>query len=118
MGDIEDIGEQREVSSLFLKNADQCPAVREYSTNCELADLYSLPVDYEARALCNLHEMCYACGQSLSIPQEHCDRVYRVAASALCRDQKTCVVESEIFLRTMKLKTRYVPHAQPSCRST
>lgn len=106
------------VASIFLPNADQCPAVREYSTNCELADLYSLPVDYEARALCNLHEMCYACGHSLHVPQDACDEVYRTAAKTLCREGAACVLEAEIFLRTMKLKTRYVPHKQPACRST
>ncbi|RUS78354.1 hypothetical protein EGW08_013874 [Elysia chlorotica] len=117
--DLEDSDEADSgVASIFLQNADQCPAVRKYSTNCELADLYSLPVDYEARALCNLHEMCYACGHSLHVPQASCDEVYRAAAKTLCREGSACVLEAEIFLRTMKLKTRYVPHSQPTCRST
>uniref|UniRef100_A0A0B7B8E8 Uncharacterized protein n=1 Tax=Arion vulgaris TaxID=1028688 RepID=A0A0B7B8E8_9EUPU len=107
-----------DVASFFMSNADECPAVQEYSTNCELADLYSLPVDFEARSLCNLHEMCYACGSSLQVGQDQCDLVYRAAASALCRGKQNCVVESEIFLRTMKLKNRYIPHSQPLCRST
>uniref|UniRef100_A0A2C9LGY9 Uncharacterized protein n=1 Tax=Biomphalaria glabrata TaxID=6526 RepID=A0A2C9LGY9_BIOGL len=107
-----------EVASLFLDNAEECPAVQSYSTNCELADLYALPVDNEARSLCNIHEMCYACGFSLGVSQDHCDFVYRAAATALCQNKENCVVESEIFLRTMKLKTRYVPHSQPDCRST
>nr|ALC76812.1 Tpi-CL19954 [Theba pisana] len=107
-----------DVASFFMSNADECPAVQEYSTNCELADLYSLPVDFEARSLCNLHEMCYACGKSLQVGQDQCDLVYRAAASALCRGKDNCVVESEIFLRTMKLKNRYIPHSQPLCRST
>ncbi|BFZ00773.1 hypothetical protein BsWGS_03812 [Bradybaena similaris] len=107
-----------DVASFFMSNADECPAVQEYSTNCELADLYSLPVDFEARSLCNLHEMCYACGKSLQVGQDQCDLVYRAAASALCRGKENCVVESEIFLRTLKLKNRYIPHSQPLCRST
>ncbi|GFR59706.1 hypothetical protein ElyMa_000061100 [Elysia marginata] len=120
LADLADLGasEEDSVASIFLPDANQCPAVREYSTNCELADLYSLPVDYEARALCNLHEMCYACGHSLHVPQESCDEVYRTAAKTLCRAGSACVLEAEIFLRTMKLKTRYVPHKQPTCRST
>ncbi|CAL1539640.1 unnamed protein product [Lymnaea stagnalis] len=105
------------IASLFIGNAEECPSVQEYSTNCELADLYSLPVDNEARSLCNIHEMCYACGNSLGVSQDHCDFVYRAAATALCQKKENCVLESEIFLRTMKLKTRYIPHAQPKCRS-
>lgn len=106
-----------EIASLFINNADDCPSVQEYSTNCELADLYALPVDNEARSLCNIHEMCYACGNSLGVSQDHCDFVYRAAATALCQKKENCVLESEIFLRTMKLKTRYIPHPQPKCRS-
>jgi len=109
-------GASPEIASLFLPKAARCPSVRQYSTNCELADIYSLPVDDEARALCNLHEVCYACGQSLSISQPQCDNVYRAAAEALCSDKQSCVLESEIFLRTMKLKHRFVPHTQPMCR--
>ncbi|GFN74188.1 hypothetical protein PoB_000069400 [Plakobranchus ocellatus] len=117
--DVTDFDAEEEgVASIFLPDADDCPAVREYSTNCELADLYALPVDYEARALCNLHEMCYACGHSLHLSQGFCDQMYRAAANSLCHEGSACVLEAEIFLRTMKLKTRYMPHSQSACRTT
>nr|KAG5694668.1 hypothetical protein BaRGS_003946 [Batillaria attramentaria] len=105
------------ISSLFYDKPDQCPAVREFTTNCAFADQYGLPIDFEARALCNMHEMCYTCGQSLDVTQSQCDFIYRAASTMLCEDEEECVLEAEVFLRAMKLKHRYVDFSQSICSS-
>ncbi|XP_076436052.1 uncharacterized protein LOC143275662 [Babylonia areolata] len=102
------------VASLFSSKADQCPAVREFSTNCEFA---GDSIDFEARALCNVHEMCYSCGESLGVGQTKCDFIYRMASTILCQRDQDCMTDAEIFLNTMKLKHRFVPYSQPVCRS-
>ncbi|KAL8595674.1 hypothetical protein ACOMHN_025710 [Nucella lapillus] len=102
------------VASLFSDKAGQCPAVQEFSTDCEFA---GDSIDFEARALCNVHEMCYVCGESLGVGQSQCDFIYRAASTMLCRQDEECVLEAEIFLNTMKLKHRFVPYSQPICRS-
>lgn len=106
-----------DIASLFSDGADQCPAVKEYSTNCAFADQYGLPIDFEARALCNMHEMCYMCGQSLQVSQDQCDFIYHAASSMLCEEEDECALEAEVFLRAMKLKHRYVDFHQSICTS-
>ncbi|XP_076454296.1 uncharacterized protein LOC143289223 [Babylonia areolata] len=102
------------IASLFSEDADQCPAVQAFSTNCRFA---GHTIDFEARALCNLHEMCYACGESLGMKQNQCDFVYQAASTMLCENDRQCVKDSQLFLNAMKLKHRFVPYAQPLCRA-
>lgn len=101
-------------ASLFTNNAHECPAVKEFGSNCEFA---GTSIDFEARALCNMHEMCYACGRSLDVTQGQCDFIYRTAATMLCQEEDDCTLEAEVFLNSMKLKHRYVPYTQKICRS-
>ncbi|XP_067669492.1 enolase-phosphatase E1-like [Haliotis asinina] len=84
-------------------------------TNCKFADLQGLPIDEEARELCNRHEMCYTCGATTHVKQGECDSLYRADAEALCDDDGDCVIEAELFLRELKLKHRYSTYYEPAC---
>ncbi|XP_046371898.2 uncharacterized protein LOC124145953 isoform X2 [Haliotis rufescens] len=129
--DIENQGIYNRMSAMpaYFKNTDKrvatyqdstppeagvCPS-EELLTDCKFADLQGLPIDDEARELCNRHEMCYTCGATSRVKQGECDSLYRADADALCDDDGDCVIEAELFLRELKLKHRYSTYYEPAC---
>ncbi|XP_041356741.1 uncharacterized protein LOC121373956 [Gigantopelta aegis] len=94
----------------------ECPAVERLISDCQFADDYGLPIDEEARGLCNRHELCYACGGTKELAPGQCDNFYRADAALLCDKDEDCVLQAELFLRTLKLKHRYNQYTEALCR--
>ncbi|KAK6196019.1 hypothetical protein SNE40_001324 [Patella caerulea] len=104
---LEDIPDRTALST-DTREDDVCPEVERYSDGCAFADYYGLPIDNEARELCNRYQICYTCGASFGLTSQWCDNTYRQIYGNLCDQNNECVIEAELFLRTMKLKQRFV----------
>lgn len=84
------------------ESEEYCPEVQDLSDNCVIADAVGLPIDQEARRLCNRHQTCYKCGSTLGFSMAECDNGFRGDIIELCGSNSKCVLNGAEFLSFIK----------------
>ncbi|XP_069103969.1 eukaryotic translation initiation factor 5B-like [Argopecten irradians] len=95
---------------------ESCLAVDLLNTNCEIADKMGLPIDDEARELCNRHELCYLCGKGHGMTKSQCDQGFGSEVIEICGPNKSCIRDGAQFLWLIKSGQRYSSRPLDECR--
>ncbi|KAK3602234.1 hypothetical protein CHS0354_032874 [Potamilus streckersoni] len=95
---------------------DTCP-VEKLSTNCAFADKLHLPIDADARILCNRHEVCYTCGQTIGLTESGCDKGYEGEIIQACGNDVNCLKDALLFLSLMKENHVYETYDHGICNA-
>ncbi|XP_060078613.1 coiled-coil domain-containing protein 1-like [Ylistrum balloti] len=95
---------------------ESCLAVDLLNTDCEIADKMGLPIDDEARELCNRHEMCYICGKGHGITKSQCDQGFGSEVIEICGPNKSCIRDGAQFLWLIKSGQQYSDRPLDECR--
>ncbi|KAL3846617.1 hypothetical protein ACJMK2_017592 [Sinanodonta woodiana] len=106
---------KEEVQGAELEQSpDTCP-IEKLSTNCAFADKLHLPIDADARILCNRHEMCYTCGQTIGLAESGCDQGYEGEVIQACENDESCLKDALLFLGLMKENHDYETYVHGIC---
>ncbi|XP_033760035.1 uncharacterized protein LOC117342134 [Pecten maximus] len=95
---------------------DTCLAVDLLNTDCAIADKMGLPIDDEARELCNRHEMCYICGNGHGLTKSQCDQGFGSEVIEICGPNKSCIRDGAQFLWLIKSGQQYNGRPLDECR--
>ncbi|CAH1782449.1 unnamed protein product [Owenia fusiformis] len=96
---------------------EQCPAVDHVITNCKFIRSMGVGMDGEALDLCNRHEVCYACGESLGRSSLDCDEGYLTAADELCTTE-SCRDDAVKLYMLMKDLHQFNPDKVGLCQKS
>ncbi|XP_061171489.1 uncharacterized protein LOC133181003 isoform X1 [Saccostrea echinata] len=88
-------------------NENNCPGVNYLTSQCSVAKMAGLKIDDDAMNLCNRHEICYTCGETLSFSQTTCDAGFRGDVIEMCGNDTECIENGAKFLWFLKSEHTY-----------